>query len=205
MIAGNIKNLIIDLGGVLLDLYPTRCVENFKKLGLKEFESLITPFRQHGIFMDYEKGKIAPDDFRDELRHFTDRELTDEQLDYAWNTFLVEMPSYKLDLLLHLREHYMVYLLSNTNITHWNWACENCFNYKGFTVKDFFEKVYLSFERRCAKPGKEIFEWVLEDAGLLPEETLFIDDSPENCRTARLLGLSTYTPAPKEDWSHIFR
>ena len=148
---------------------------------------------------------ITPAQFRDQIRELLGRTVSDEKIDAVWNSFLVGIPRYKLDLLLKLRENYVVYLLSNTNEIHWKWSCENTFPYRTFRVKDYFEKMYLSFEMKMAKPDLNIFEAVVEDAGILPEETLFIDDSEANCLTAQSLGIATYTPAEGEDWSHLFQ
>ena len=71
-------------------------------------------------------------------------------------------------------------------------------------VQDYFEKTYLSFEMKMAKPEPEIFKAIIEDAGIEPKETLFIDDSEMNCKTAQNLGISTYTAKVGEDWSHLF-
>ncbi len=204
MDTGKIKNLIIDLGGVLVDLDYNRCTENFKKLGIDALTETISFSQPEGTFRLFEKGLISAAEFRDELRKYTPRELTDDQIDYAWNSLLVGIPTYKLDLLLSLRQHYVVYLLSNTNSIHWEWTCNNFFKYKAFRAKDYFEKSYLSFELNAIKPEKEIFRIVLEDTGILPAETLFIDDLPENCATAQALGISTYTPAAGEEWGKIF-
>ena len=92
----------------------------------------------------------------------------------------------------------MVYLLSNTNEIHWQWSCLHAFRYKAFRAEDFFEHIYLSYEMKMAKPDADIFQKVLDETGILPNETLFIDDSEANCRTAEALGISTYTPkAPR--------
>ncbi|MBP1613387.1 MAG: yihX [Bacteroidetes bacterium] len=200
-----IKNLIIDFGGVLIDLDRQRCVDNFKKIGFQKVDEFIDPYRQQGFFMEFEKGLITASDFRNAIREQTDKLITDEQIDAAWNTFLVGIPTSKLDLLLKLREHYVVYLLSNTNVIHWEWACENAFSYKGFGVEDYFEKMFISFELHEAKPEVEIFKILLEDTGIVPEETLFIDDASANCLTAQSLGITTYTPKAQEDWSHLFK
>ena len=106
--------------------------------------------------------------------------------------------------MLKLREKYVVYLLSNTNEIHWKWTCKNLFPYRTFKVEDYFEKTYLSFEMKMAKPEPEIFKAILDDAGIEPEETLFIDDSEINCKAAQNLGISTYTAKAGEDWSHLF-
>ena len=96
-------------------------------------------------------------------------------------------------------------VLSNTNDIHWKWVCKNAFPYRTFKVEDYFEKTYLSYEMKMAKPEPEIFKAVTEDAGIDPKETFFIDDSEINCKVAQELGISTYTPKAGEDWSHLFR
>ncbi len=197
-----IKNLIFDFGGVLINLDRQRCIENFRKLGLEKVDELLGMYSQQGIFMQHEKGLISSAQFRDSIRGQITQEVTDEQIDAAWNSFLVDIPRFKLDMLLKLREKYVVYLLSNTNEIHWQWSCLHAFRYKAFRAEDFFEHIYLSYEMKMAKPDADIFQKVLDETGILPNETLFIDDSEANCRTAEALGISTYTPKAHEDWRH---
>lgn len=199
-----IKNLLIDFGGVLINLDRQRCIENFKKLGFTGVENLLNEYHQQDFFLQHEKGLITSAEFRDQIRDKMGKIVTDRQIDTAWNSFLVDIPTYKLDLLLKLREKYVVYLLSNTNDIHWKWACEHAFPYRGFRVEDYFEKMYLSFEMKQIKPEPEMFRTVLADANIDPRETFFIDDSQANCQAARELGISTYTPKAGEDWSHLF-
>ena len=154
--------------------------------------------------MQQEKGLITPAEFRNGVREMIGKVVSDKQIDAAWNSFLVDIPTQKLDLLLKLREKYVVYLLSNTNQIHWEWTCAHLFPYRTFKVEDYFEKTYLSFEMKMAKPEPEIFKAIIEDAGIEPKETLFIDDSEMNCKTAQNLGISTYTAKAGEDWSPLF-
>ena len=200
-----IKNLIVDFGGVLIDLDRQRCLENFRELGLPDVEHTLDLYHQQDFFQQYEKGLISSADFRNVIREKIGRDVADARIDAAWNSFLVSIPTYKLDLLLALRKDYVVYLLSNTNEIHWEWSCEHAFPYKAFRVEDYFEHIFLSYEMKMAKPDEEIFRKVLDDAGLDPKETFFIDDSEANCMTARSLGISTYVPKAGEDWSHLFK
>lgn len=200
-----IKNLIVDFGGVLIDLDRQRCLENFRELGLQDVEHTLDIYHQQDFFQQYEKGLISSADFRNVIREKIGRDVADARIDAAWNSFLVSIPTYKLDLLLALRKDYVVYLLSNTNEIHWEWSCEHAFPYKAFRVEDYFEHIFLSYEMKMAKPDEEIFRKVLDDAGLDPKETFFIDDSDTNCLTARSLGISTYTPKAGEDWGHLFK
>jgi len=192
-----IKNLLIDLGGVLINLDRQRCIEHFQKLGLQNVDALLDIQNQDGLLMQQEKGLITPAEFRDGVRKMIGKAVSE-------NSFLVDIPTQKLDLLLKLREKYVVYLLSNTNQIHWEWTCAHLFPYRTFKVEDYFEKTYLSFEMKMAKPEPEIFKAIIEDAGIEPKETLFIDDSEMNCKTAQNLGISTYTAKVGEDWSHLF-
>lgn len=199
-----IKNLLIDFGGVLIDLDRQRCIENFRHLGLDNVEEQLGLYSQQGFFMQQERGLISSAEFRDGIRELTGKPATDAQIDAAWNSFLLDIPKHKLDLLLELRQNYVVYLLSNTNDIHWQWACEHVFPYRGFRAEDYFEKIYLSYEMKMMKPDAEIFQAVLQDAGIDAKETFFIDDSAANCQTAETLGIRTYTPQAGEDWSHLF-
>ena len=192
-----IKNLIVDFGGVLIDLDRQRC--------LQDVEHTLDIYHQQDFFQQYEKGLISSAGFRNVIREKIGRDVADARIDAAWNSFLVSIPTYKLDLLLALRKDYVVYLLSNTNEIHWEWSCEHAFPYKAFRVEDYFEHIFLSYEMKMAKPDEEIFRKVLDDAGLDPKETFFIDDSETNCLTARSLGISTYTPKAGEDWGHLFK
>ncbi len=204
MIDSRIKNLLIDFGGVLVDLDMQRCIDRFKELGCNDLDQLLNMYHQADFLMSYEKGLITSEEFRKDIRSMIRHTVSDEQIDSAWNSFLVGVPTYKLELLLQLRQKYNVFLLSNTNELHWEWSCRNAFSYQKHQVEDFFDRIYLSFEMKMAKPDPSIFKAVLEDASINPEETFFIDDSSANCSTAQALGISTYTPQAGENWSHLF-
>lgn len=201
-----IKNLIIDFGGVIINLTRNRCIEAFESLGVQDIrEQIVNNYQHKDLFMQVEIGSITTAGFRDGIRRLSGQALTDEQIDNAWIAMLDDVPDYKLNLLLDLRKHYNTMLLSNTNEIHWEWSERTCFSYKGHHVSDFFNRIYLSYKLHMLKPNADIFEYVLQDAGIKPEETLFIDDATPNCRTAESLGLHTYTPEPREDWSFLFK
>lgn len=200
-----IKNLIIDLGGVLINLTRNRCIEAFESLGVENIREQITNNYQHkDLFERLELGVISVEQFRDDVRALSGRPLTDEQIDAAWISMLGDIPEEKLELLLELRKRYHTMLLSNTNVLHWEWTRDRFFTNKKHSLSDFFDAIYLSYELHMLKPNAEIFEYVLKDACLVPEETLLIDDAAVNCRGAESLGLKSYMPQPREDWSHLF-
>ena len=200
----NIKNIVFDLGGVLVDLDFKSAINGLQKAGFANVKEQLQAFDREGIFQKFELGEMTAEEFRSAIRENSTVTLTDEEVDALWNLMLLEIPREKLELILDLRGKYMVYLLSNTNSIHWNYVCKNAFNYRGFRVNDYFEKTFLSFEMHLAKPDKAIFEKMLEDANLLAEETLFIDDSEANCKAAAEVGIHAHHYHIGDDLSKTF-
>ena len=199
-----IRNIVFDLGGVLVDLDFKAAINGLQKAGFANVKEQLQTLHQGGIFQKFELGEMTADEFRTAIRKNSTVELTDEEVDNLWNAMLLEIPREKLELILDLRGKYMVYLLSNTNSIHWDYVCKNAFNYRGFRVKDYFEETFLSYEMHLAKPDKAIFEKVLQDANLLPEETLFIDDSEANCKAAEEVGIHAHHYHIGDDLSKVF-
>ena len=200
----NIKNIVFDLGGVLVDLDFKAAINGLQQAGFANVKEQLDALDQGGIFQKFELGEMTADEFRAAIRENSTVTLTDEEIDALWNAMLLEIPREKLELILDLRGKYMVYLLSNTNSIHWDYVCKNAFNYRGFRVNDYFEETFLSYAMHLAKPDKAIFEKVLHDANLLPEETLFIDDSEANCKAAEEVGIHAHHYHIGDDLSKIF-
>ena len=131
-----------------------------------------------GIFGQIETGAITPQHFRDELRRFFRKPVTDEQLDDAWNAMLLDIPEPRIRLLESLRNDYRIFLLSNSNEIHYMKFLERFRKQSGYADFDaLFEKAYFSFLIGLRKPSPEIFSHVLNESMLEPSETLFIDDT----------------------------
>ena len=199
-----IKNIVFDLGGVLVDLDFKAAINGLQKAGFAKVKEQLQSFDREGIFQKFELGEMTAEEFRTAIRENSTVTLTDEEIDALWNAMLLEIPREKLELILDLRGKYMVYLLSNTNSIHWDYVCKNAFNYRGFRVNDYFEETFLSYEMHLAKPDKAIYEKVLQDANLLPEETLFIDDSEANCKAAEEVGIHAHHYHIGDDLSKVF-
>ena len=200
----NIKNIVFDLGGVLIDLDFKSAINGLQKAGFANVKEQLQAFDREGIFQKFEVGEISADEFRAAIRENAIVTLTDTEINNLWNLMLLEIPREKLELILDLRSKYMVYLLSNTNSIHWDYVCKNAFNYRGFRVNDYFVETFLSFEMHLAKPDKAIYKKMLNDANLLPEETLFIDDSEANCKAAAEVGIHAHHYHIDDDLSKIF-
>lgn len=123
MISDQIKNLVFDLGGVILNLDTGKTFEAFASLSGKPVTELKVAASQTSFFNDYEKGLLSDSQFREELKSFLGQSLSDQQIDQAWNAMLLDLPQKKLALLEELRKTHRLFLLSNTNNIHLQ-----CFN-----------------------------------------------------------------------------
>ncbi len=187
----NIKNIIFDLGVVIININTDLTVKAMKSIGFNNFQESYTLFRQTDLFNKLEKGLIIDEDFRNELRKHTINEVKDVDFDKAWNAMLLDFPKERIDLIKKLGKKYNVYLLSNTNAIHYNQYIKDFKNKYGFEFNSLFIKTYYSFQLGMRKPDVDIFEFAVSDSNLNPEETLFIDDLKVNIESAKKTGLQT--------------
>ncbi len=189
----NIKNIIFDLGGVILNIDYHLTIDAYKNLGITDFESMFTQAQQVGLFDLLDKGLVTPAQFRDGLRQISGLALTDKQIDDAWNAMLLDFQPSKLNVLKGVKGHYRTFLLSNTNAIHideYNKILHNTFGFENLSV--FFDKEYYSHLIHMRKPDAEAFEIILKENNLNPSETLFIDDTLQHVEGARKLGILAY-------------
>lgn len=198
-----ITTLIFDFGGVIINLDLPRCIRNLTNLGIENIEQYLSNFGQKEFFLQYEKGFIGTLEFRNKIRKLTSKNVTDDQIDAAWCSFLCDIPLEKLELLTQLRKKYTLLLLSNTNPLHIEVSAAGEFARHGKTIYDFFDKCYFSYEMKMAKPDPEIFEALLADANVKPEECLFLDDGPKNIDVAEKLSINSYLVRANEDLNFL--
>ena len=186
-----IKNIIFDLGGVILDIDYHQTVEAFRKLGAPNFDALCSQTRQNDFFDDYEIGKVSSEEFRDYVRKTLNLTVDDGEFDKAWNAMLLDLPKERFEFIKNLRKKYKIFLYSNTNEIHLKEIFKLCERQHGFnTLNEFFDKQYYSCEFGRRKPHPESFLAILEKNGLKAEETLFVDDSIQHIMGAKEAGLN---------------
>lgn len=201
-----IKNIVFDLGGVIMTLDPAEALRRFKALDLSDAERYLDAYTQSGIFGNLEEGKITAEDFRSKLSSLTGHELTFDECKHAWLGYRKDVPQRNLDLLKELRaKGYRLILLSNTNPFMMDWALSSEFDGKGSSLNDYFDTLYLSYRLGIMKPAPDFFRQVLDNENILPEETLFVDDGPRNVEAAGKLGFMTMCPDNGSDWTGELR
>ncbi|MDX2443168.1 MAG: HAD family phosphatase [Bacteroidales bacterium] len=186
-----IQNIIFDLGGVFLDLDVNKTIQAFVSLGFTE-KMLNHDQNNKKVFWQFEVGKITPEEFRKGICDLLEKEIPDDEIDNAWNAMILGFKEEEIQLLLDLKSKYRTFLLSNTNIMHEKIYSDMLDSLMGIKMTDLFEKVYYSHEVGMGKPDPEIFSVVINDNGLNPEETLYIDDTEQHIESAKNLGVKCF-------------
>lgn len=196
------KNIIFDLGNVLVRLDSDGCMKAFADLGLGRFLSSEAHPEGHELMHSLCLGLISTEEFCDKTRTLSGLPLSDEQIKDAANKMLVDIPDRKKEILLQLRSRgKKVYLLSNTLDIHWDYCVSKLFPYKSYGIDDYFDMVFLSQRLHMEKPSPEIYREVVSRTEVKAEETLFIDDLEENCVSAqRSVGWDVFQNKGFDDW-----
>ncbi len=183
-----IKNIIFDFGDVFINLDKQATARMLIKSGFAG----ITPDLME-LFISYETGIVSTEFFVNRAKKWVPK-ATNEQLVAAWNAILLDFPGYRLEFLEKLvrEDRFRLFLLSNTNALHIDKVIEIMGTNQYQRFINSFEQCYFSHEVHMRKPDTEIFAHVLQDRSLIPNQTLFIDDTKEHIKSAESLGLITW-------------
>ncbi len=191
--SAKIKNIIFDLGGVILDIDENVVYKELEKLGINISE-LARSKEFMGIISKFDMGVYTAPTFRKKLKALLGLEkMTDQKFDSIWNAMLFDIPRERIEAIEQIKKHYKIFLMSNSNEIHYDLYVRDLqlrFGYDEFDK--LFNKSYFSFDIHMEKPDPRFFELILDHEHLLPEETLFIDDTAENIKAAKSLGIKTY-------------
>ncbi len=204
----DIKNIIFDFGGVLLDIDYHRTYESMSQLLGISFIPNVLPTAIIKIMNEFETGKINPETFLWNIQRLAINEVPHgKNIIGAWNAMLIGWDPKKFDMLLHLKDRYRVFLLSNTNQFHLDWVYDDLKTNYGITDFDdrFFEKTFYSHLIGFRKPEKEIYKYVEKETKILATETIFIDDMLTNIEGALAVGWNVYHHDPEDDLSYILK
>lgn len=200
-----IKNIIFDLGGVIIDLDMQRTAKAFMALAASSEVPVFDYHRQDEIFKAYEVGKISSKEFTAGLIDLLGDQHEEQAIVDAWNAMLLNIPAERLQLLQRLKEQYRTFLFSNTNELHYNAFTEIVRKDHAVPgLDDFFEKAYYSHTLGMRKPDVASFKYILEENDLKPEETLFLDDTAGHLEGAAVLGIQTELVTAENDILRIF-
>ncbi len=184
-----IRNIIFDLGGVILNIDPQLTVEAFRNLGWSDLYDPGNMNLTKELFFNFERGDSSPEAFRDRIRQRIEIKREDAEIDEAWSAMILDIPAERVRYLEELKKSYRIFLLSNTNEIHrikFHRTFEASF---GYSFYDLFEHSFYSHEMGMRKPDPQIYLKALNEAGIVPGETLFIDDMEVNVEVAISTGM----------------
>lgn len=193
-----IKAVVFDMGGVLLSLDIQRCINAFKEIGFEDIDNYLNIYHQQGFIGDLEEGRINEDQFFEECLKHCAPGTTREDVFHCFIGLLDGLNMPVVEILKQLRGKYDLYLLTNNNPLSRR-AFDNLMLENGLRSEDIFTRQFYSYELKLQKPGREIFEKVIQGIGRTPEEILFVDDAPANCKAAEALGIKTVLYRPEAD------
>lgn len=183
-----IRNIIFDLGGVVVDLDIETATKAFASLlvapphNQQEAVAYLRPL-MHAM----DRGEMAGTEFIATLKAACKPHVTDQQIMDAFNRIIL-MHRHRLEQIRQLRSHYRVFLLSNIGDLHWAETLRQS-REMGIPIEECFDEFFLSYRLRMAKPDPRIFAHLIGATAIRPEETLYIDDLPDNIETGRSFGL----------------
>lgn len=199
-----IKNIVFDFGGVILNIHHARVERAFEQQGVRNFKTLFNQASQAHLFQDFEKGQLTPKMFRDELRKLTGLQINDKKIDEAWNTILGDYPIHRIELLKNLAKNYRLFLLSNTNVIHYQFYQDRFREQFGFEFNSLFEECYWSFKIGKRKPDADPFIHIFDHRKISAANTLFIDDSLQNIEASSKLDIPSFWLTNGEDITTLF-
>ena len=201
----NIKNIIFDLGRVLLNLDFHASIRAFQQLGLKNDVLDQQQVYSDPVFYALETGKISPAEFCHGVRNLLENPaISDQQIEDAWYAMILDIPANRVEKVQQLAKNYNVYLFSNTNQIHIERLHEAFFREYGFAFSSLFIKDYYSHEIHDSKPNVSSYLKVIEHSGVNTDETLFVDDLEKNILGARAAGLKTFWLKEGMEMAEIF-
>lgn len=187
-----IKNILLDFGGVLYDINYQLTIDAFDKLGYPKFEDAFSQYNANKLFEDFETGHIDEQTFYATIQAIPEIQPTITQIKEAWNAMLLGFRMKSLDFLKRLSTQYNLYLLSNTNVIHKKAFEDQLYDSTGLNnIDSFFIRPYYSHLIGLRKPHLEVFDFIVKDAGILPQETLFVEDTLPNLESAAKLGFKS--------------
>jgi len=195
----NLKAIIFDLGNVIINIDPQIYESEFAKIGIN-----INHPRLIEMSHNIECGLSSFESFVDLANDISCQKLNYDTYIRAWNSILLDFPKRRIEMIQHLKSEFDIYLLSNTNTVHKEAYCKAFMNEYGFEFDSLFKIPFYSQDMGCRKPSAEIYEKMIAESGVVPQECLFIDDIAENVEGGEKAGFNVVHAVPGFDIADYF-
>jgi putative hydrolase of the HAD superfamily len=184
-----VKNIIFDLGNVLYDIDFNIMYDQFRELGIPDFQNHYTLNQSDELFFDLEKGFIDEVAFCNRFNQLYNLSLSHDLIIKAWNSLLKGYRKESMDWVKANQQKFPMFLFSNTNQIHFDFFIPQFEREIGGDFEQLFKTPYYSHKMGMRKPDPASFQYILDQEGLIAAETLFIDDNEPNVIAAASVGL----------------
>ncbi len=177
--------IALDLGNVLIKVDHSRFCQRLARLAGLSPEEVFAGVFNSDLEPAYDTGRLSSPEFYQSVITRFQVNLPYEQFCHWWNDIFDPMPGME-ELLIHLKERYPLFLLSNTNDLHFPYV------FQRFPLVHHCRRFILSYQVGSRKPEPEIFQALIRETGQAPEGCLFIDDKLPFVEAARRQGLAAW-------------
>jgi HAD superfamily hydrolase (TIGR01509 family) len=193
-----IKNILFDLGAVIYDIDFNRALNSFEQIGIPNPQNIYGKMNQNPIFDEFDRGECSSHQFIDFIKSFATKPLDAVEVAKAWNNLLIGIPLERITLLEKMKKKHNTFLLSNNNALHYAEIMNYMnLNHHGVDLNALFHDTFYSHLIGSRKPEQKAFDIVIEKTGILPIETIFLDDSPQHLETAKKMGFNCIHITPE--------
>ena len=189
-----IKNLVFDLGGILVDLSFPTSIAFFQPFSPKGLDVLLAEIDDKHFFTRCQTGEFSTDELLTYIQSHCEKTISKQEIAYGWNICLRQIPLQRLELIKKLRSKYNVYMLSNICALHWEYIEEKFFEGQNVPVSECFDEIFLSYRMGMVKPNDDIYQALIQKTGIVPQQTLYIDDLKPNIEAGQRAGFQTLLP-----------
>lgn len=193
----SIRNIIFDYGNVIANIPQETVQKTFSDLGISNETLLLHHDKIRHLMHDFIDGIRPLDDVLYDIQAYCAEGTTLKKIKDTVTVLQGEIPEIRLHHIVALKKKYKIYLLSNINEVIWE-NCEIRFGEVGYKTSDLFDAIFLSCRIGIAKPDERIYKKMLQETGMIPEESVFLDDRVDNCEAARALGIQASWVKPNE-------
>ena len=187
------KALLLDLGGVVIDVDPQRCFDYWAEAAGVEVGLIAARWSADEAYEAFEIGAIGFDEYLAKLSARLGITLREDDWRAGWNALLGDANADVVAALPTLASRVPLYCFSNTNVVH-----QAAWERRHADALTPFRRIYVSWQLGLRKPSVAAYQRVADDIGVAPEDIVFLDDNAANVRGARAAGLvARHVPDPE--------
>ena len=181
----NIRVVLFDLGNVLVDLGDISEMHAMLNTHGEESDVWLKWLRSPTVAA-FDSGKITFDQFASDLLKEVGSNIDKETFKASFKAWPRGLFAGALELVESVKPEYHCAILSNTNAAHWPRLMDE------MALAGKFHSYYASHMVGFVKPDEAIYQYVIKNLQVAPEQILFIDDNQVNIDTANALGMKAF-------------